>query len=103
MDRPTIALCVEPRLFSDSLAGGLSKRGIDVTVVRGDPEGPPGSFDIAVTTGELPAGVSAGLVLHIQDPDGADVRPHEPGVPVVQVAGLAEIVTTIDDWNRVAG
>jgi hypothetical protein len=98
-----LLIAVEPRLFADALARALRT---DYEIVIADVSTPPSSsaepahFDVAITSGDLPAGVSVERLLRLPaESSGTGLGTLRTGAVErpVAVGGLSAIVAALGD------
>ena len=67
-----VVIVVEPRLLSETLARAVQQHDVDVTIGLDPPVADEERFDIAVVSGEVPAGLHADVVVRVPDDSDED-------------------------------
>ena len=88
---PRVVIAVQPRLLADTLRRRLASSEFDVVIVLDSSHAI--TADVAIIMGELPAGVTADVVVRLLSDD--DSRPMPSGTEVTAVSDLAVLVETI--------
>lgn len=101
MDARRVVIAVEPRLLADTLMRALESPDLHIVVTLDPPPADDATqlFDVAVVMDELPAGVSAGVVLRLCGTAGMS----EGSVTTVdgtQPAALRDLSGLLETLNR---
>jgi hypothetical protein len=99
--RPRLVISVKSPLLGSMIADVLSRLGADEVTNHtvATPFGDDGLYDVAITSGDLPAALSAGIVIQLPDQDGNSGigwLSNEQGTKAVVINGLEDILVLLD-------